>query len=69
METLELLEDIQQARAQAERGETVPHDQALEYLISVLLTQVQPGDGALIMTNGSFGGLHDRLLHSLRESE
>ena len=34
METLELLEDLQQARAQAERGKTVPHDQALEYLIS-----------------------------------
>ena len=33
METLELLEDIRQARAQAERGETVPHNQALEYLI------------------------------------
>ena len=34
METLELLEDIQQARAQVDSGETVPHDQALEYLIS-----------------------------------
>ena len=36
IERLELLEDIQQARAQAERGETVPHDQALEYLTSRL---------------------------------
>ena len=36
MERLELLQDIQQARAQVERGETVPHDQALEYLTSRL---------------------------------
>ncbi len=34
MERIELLEDIQQARTQAERGETVPHEQALEYLTS-----------------------------------
>ncbi len=36
MERIELLEDIQQARTQAERGETVPHEQALEYLTSRL---------------------------------
>ncbi len=36
---------------------------------SVLLKQVQPGDVVLIMTGGSFGGLHHRLLDSLRESE
>ena len=33
-EHLELLEDIEKARAQAKRGETVPHEQALAYLIA-----------------------------------
>ena len=32
MERIELLEDIQLAREQAERGETVPHEDAMEYL-------------------------------------
>ena len=33
---IERLEDIHLARAQAEHGETVPHEQALEYLTSRL---------------------------------
>lgn len=33
-EHLELLADIKKARAQAKRGETMPHDQALDYLIA-----------------------------------
>ena len=37
-------------------------------LLPPLLAAVQPGDVVLIMSNGSFGGLHDRLLKSLRES-
>ena len=32
MERLELLEDIQTARGQARRGETVPHEEAMSYL-------------------------------------
>ena len=31
---LELLADIKKARAQAKRGETLSHDQALAYLIA-----------------------------------
>ena len=34
LERLELLEDIQLAREQARRGETVPHEQARAYLAS-----------------------------------
>jgi len=32
MERLDLLEDIQAARGQAHRGETVPHSEAMDYL-------------------------------------
>jgi UDP-N-acetylmuramate: L-alanyl-gamma-D-glutamyl-meso-diaminopimelate ligase len=28
---------------------------------------LRPGDHALIMSNGGFGGLHGKLLHALRE--
>jgi UDP-N-acetylmuramate: L-alanyl-gamma-D-glutamyl-meso-diaminopimelate ligase len=28
---------------------------------------VQPGDHVLIMTNGSFGGIHDKLLKALAD--
>jgi len=38
-------------------------------LLPPLLAQVQPGDVVLIMTNGSFGGLHDRLLAALKHRD
>ena len=34
-------------------------------LVSALAKQVQPGDHVLIMSNGSFGGIHDKLLNAL----
>jgi UDP-N-acetylmuramate: L-alanyl-gamma-D-glutamyl-meso-diaminopimelate ligase len=34
-----------------------------------LLDALHPGDVALIMSNGSFGGIHDKLLAALRERE
>ena len=36
-----------------------------DVLLPPLLAQIQPGDVVLIMSNGSFGGLHDRLLEHL----
>lgn len=43
VERIELLEDVQTAREQARRGETVPHDEALAYLSDRLGAT---GDGA-----------------------
>jgi UDP-N-acetylmuramate: L-alanyl-gamma-D-glutamyl-meso-diaminopimelate ligase len=45
-------------------------DQAFAYpdtdrLLAALLEQVRPGDHVLIMSNGGFGGLHERLLAAL----
>ncbi len=37
-------------------------------LLPPLLEAVQPGDVVLVMSNGSFGGLHDRLLEELGRS-
>ena len=34
-------------------------------LLPFLLTELRPGDVALVMSNGGFGGLHDKLLTSL----
>ncbi|MEM8557479.1 MAG: type II toxin-antitoxin system Phd/YefM family antitoxin [Bacteroidota bacterium] len=39
IERIELLEDVQMAREQAQRGETVPQDQALAYLTDRLGTE------------------------------
>lgn len=38
-------------------------------LLPVLLDHLSPGDVVLVMSNGSFDGLHDRLLEALRRRE
>lgn len=38
-------------------------------LLPVLLDALEAGDVALVMSNGSFGGLHERLLAALRQRE
>ncbi len=40
-----------------------------EALLPHLLSDLQPGDIALIMSNGSFDGLHDKLITSLNNSD
>jgi UDP-N-acetylmuramate: L-alanyl-gamma-D-glutamyl-meso-diaminopimelate ligase len=49
--------------ALGERGR-VRHD--LEALSADLASSLRPGDQVIIMSNGSFGGLHERLLAALR---
>jgi UDP-N-acetylmuramate-alanine ligase len=34
-------------------------------LVTMLVEQAQPGDTVLIMSNGGFGGIHDKLLSAL----
>jgi UDP-N-acetylmuramate: L-alanyl-gamma-D-glutamyl-meso-diaminopimelate ligase len=38
----------------------------LESLVAALVAAARPGDHLVLMSNGSFGGLHERLLHALR---
>ena len=40
------------------------HDQ-LDALVDALCAEARPGDRIVIMSNGGFGGLHQRLLHAL----
>ncbi|MEX0822549.1 MAG: UDP-N-acetylmuramate:L-alanyl-gamma-D-glutamyl-meso-diaminopimelate ligase [Rhodothermales bacterium] len=40
-----------------------------EALLPPLLNELRPGDVALIMSNGSFGGIHDKLIASLEMRE
>ena len=42
---------------------------AVEELVALLAAELKPGDHALIMSNGDFGGIHDRLLVALRSRE
>jgi len=42
------------------------HDD-LARLTAALVAEARPGDQLVLMSNGSFGGLHDRLLGALRE--
>jgi UDP-N-acetylmuramate: L-alanyl-gamma-D-glutamyl-meso-diaminopimelate ligase len=43
----------------------VVHDD-LERLTTALVAEVRAGDRLVLMSNGSFGGLHERLLAALR---
>lgn len=48
-----------------ERGTPAFLRPSADALLPLLLTHLRPGDVALIMSNGSFGGLHQRLLDAL----
>jgi len=37
----------------------------LNALVAAVVDAAQPGDRVLVMSNGSFGGVHDKLLHAL----
>jgi UDP-N-acetylmuramate: L-alanyl-gamma-D-glutamyl-meso-diaminopimelate ligase len=51
-------------RALASRGRTAPE---IDRLAADLARSVRPGDVILIMSNGGFGGLHDKLIAALRQ--
>jgi UDP-N-acetylmuramate: L-alanyl-gamma-D-glutamyl-meso-diaminopimelate ligase len=46
-----------------ERAHLVP---SIEALVTGLQPRLKSGDHVLIMSNGAFGGLHERLLEALR---
>ena len=39
---------------------------SLEALVGAVLEAVRPGDQILVMSNGSFGGVHQKLLDGLK---
>jgi len=46
-------------------GERASCEPDLERLVGAITAEARPGDQVLIMSNGSFGGIHDRLLAAL----
>jgi UDP-N-acetylmuramate: L-alanyl-gamma-D-glutamyl-meso-diaminopimelate ligase len=41
------------------------HDD-LDQLVAAVASEARPGDRVLVMSNGGFGGVHERLLDALR---
>jgi UDP-N-acetylmuramate: L-alanyl-gamma-D-glutamyl-meso-diaminopimelate ligase len=54
-------------RSITERGTAAFSYPGADVLLPPLLDQLQPGDVALIMSNGGFGGIHDKLLTALQD--
>jgi UDP-N-acetylmuramate: L-alanyl-gamma-D-glutamyl-meso-diaminopimelate ligase len=47
-------------------GDRVRLTASIEELVQDLTAEARSGDHVLIMSNGGFGGLHDKLLAALR---
>jgi len=54
------------AVARASGGKAVVHTE-IASIVNAVAATAQPGDHLLVMSNGSFGGIHDKLLRALRE--
>ena len=48
-------------------GKTASAEEGADELLPVVLGELRAGDVALVMSNGGFGGIHDKLLDALRE--
>jgi UDP-N-acetylmuramate: L-alanyl-gamma-D-glutamyl-meso-diaminopimelate ligase len=57
------------AAAVAPLRERASFASTVEALVEGLSAQAQPGDHVLVMSNGGFGGLHEKLLAELRRRE
>ena len=55
--------------ALAPMGSAVWVNDSLEGLVADVLRQARPGDHLLCMSNGGFGGIHERLLSGLRQRQ
>jgi len=47
-------------------GARAGFERSVEGLVAAIAADVQPGDQVLVMSNGGFGGLHEKLLEALR---
>jgi UDP-N-acetylmuramate: L-alanyl-gamma-D-glutamyl-meso-diaminopimelate ligase len=55
------------ASALAPLGSRVVVDDAIDRLVAAIVAAAQPGDAIVAMSNGSFEGIHERLLAALAE--
>jgi UDP-N-acetylmuramate: L-alanyl-gamma-D-glutamyl-meso-diaminopimelate ligase len=54
------------AAALAPLGDRATVLDAIEPLVAAIVAQTRPGDAVLVMSNGGFGGIHERLLRALQ---
>ena len=47
-------------------GASAAAAEGADNLLPLILEQLKPGDVALVMSNGGFGGIHERLLTALK---
>lgn len=59
--------DWSAAQALADLGGRLQVTQSVEHIVETLPGQVQSGDHILVMSNGGFGGIHQKLLDRLQE--
>lgn len=48
-------------------GDTLTVDHDIDSLVGHIVCHARPGDHVVVMSNGGFGGIHDKLLWALRE--
>ena len=59
------LNEIRPAKKAAKEGSKAMVFDDLDQLIAAIVVAAQPGDHVLVMSNGGFGGIHERLLRAL----
>lgn len=59
--------DLDQALASIQERTVVSRE--IEDLVSVICREARPGDQILVMSNGGFAGIHDRLLRGLSQGQ
>ena len=50
-------------------GQAAREADAIDDIIGAIVTEHRPGDLVVIMSNGGFGGIHQRLLRTLQTSK
>jgi UDP-N-acetylmuramate: L-alanyl-gamma-D-glutamyl-meso-diaminopimelate ligase len=60
--------DWDAAAALAPMGTRAKVGTDIDEVIAQVMAQAQPGDHVLCMSNGGFGGIHDRLMTALRNA-
>ncbi len=57
------------ARSLAADGTPARYIPDTDHIVATLAAELEPGDLVLVMSNGGFGGIHDKLLEALAASE
>jgi UDP-N-acetylmuramate: L-alanyl-gamma-D-glutamyl-meso-diaminopimelate ligase len=50
------------------RGQSAREAESLEDIVSTIVREHRPGDRVVLMSNGGFGGIHQRLLRAIADA-